>query len=183
MAPDIDPVAMKKAKDDGKKLADVAKEIPGASVGKPEDVLTMDADILIPAALGRCHHEEVAGKVKAKTILELANGPVTADADAVLEGRGIDVIPDVPRERGRRDRVLFRMGAEHAGDDDDPRAGERAPERRHGTGLDRHIAFRERAWRLVPKSRFRARCRAYPGRQAGPEAGLTVVVRDVTIRG
>ncbi len=71
-----------------------------ADIGEPDDVLTMEADILIPAALDGVITKEVAEKTKAKVILELANGPTTADADEVLRARGIDVIPDVLANAG-----------------------------------------------------------------------------------
>jgi len=70
------------------------------ALGKPDDVLVMDTDILIPAALDGVITKEVAETMKAKAILELANGPVVAEADAVLERRDIDAIPDVLANAG-----------------------------------------------------------------------------------
>ena len=64
-------------------------------IGEPDDVLTMDADILIPAALDGVITKEVAEKMKAKVVIELANGPTTGEADDILKSRRIDVIPDV----------------------------------------------------------------------------------------
>lgn len=64
-------------------------------IGKPEDVLTMDADIVIPAALGGAVTADVAKNMKAKIVLELANGPTTAAADEILEKNGVVVIPDI----------------------------------------------------------------------------------------
>jgi glutamate dehydrogenase/leucine dehydrogenase len=87
----FDPEPLHRAKEQGQPL-------PGT--GKPEDVLTMNCDVLIPAALDGVITKDVAQKVKVKVILELANGPVTADADPVLEERGIDVIPDVIANAG-----------------------------------------------------------------------------------
>jgi glutamate dehydrogenase (NADP+) len=82
-------------------VCDLGKlEAHGATLGNPDQVLTMDADILIPAALDGVISEEVAPEVKAKVILELANGPVTAGADQVLEDAGVDVIPDVLANAG-----------------------------------------------------------------------------------
>lgn len=69
-------------------------------VGDPNAVLTMDADILVPAALDGVITAEVAKMMNAKVVLELANGPTVAEADAVLEERGIDVIPDVLANAG-----------------------------------------------------------------------------------
>jgi glutamate dehydrogenase (NADP+) len=69
-------------------------------VGDPNAVLTMDADILVPAALDGVITAEVAKMMNAKVVLELANGPTVAEADAILEERGIDVIPDVLANAG-----------------------------------------------------------------------------------
>lgn len=69
-------------------------------VGDPNAVLTMDADVLIPAALDGVITKDVAGDMRAKVVLELANGPTLAEADAVLAERGIDVIPDVLANAG-----------------------------------------------------------------------------------
>ncbi|RME77439.1 MAG: Glu/Leu/Phe/Val dehydrogenase [Planctomycetota bacterium] len=59
-----------------------------------EDLLTLDVDILYPAALEQVIHEENASEVKAKIICELANGPTTPEADIILAKRGIKVLPD-----------------------------------------------------------------------------------------
>ncbi len=69
-------------------------------VGDPNSVLTMEADILIPAALDGVITPEVAHQMKAKVVMELANGPTLAEADAILEERKIDVIPDVLANAG-----------------------------------------------------------------------------------
>lgn len=69
-------------------------------VGEPEDVLTMDADILVPAALGGVITDENVENIKARIILELANGPTTAGADAVLQARGVEIIPDILANAG-----------------------------------------------------------------------------------
>ncbi len=58
-------------------------------------LLTLQADILIPAALENQITDENAGEVKAKVILEMANGPVTPEADAILVPKGVEIIPDI----------------------------------------------------------------------------------------
>ncbi len=65
-----------------------------------EELLTLDVDLLIPAALEDVITETNAGDVKASVILELANGPTTADADRILEDRGVVVIPDILANAG-----------------------------------------------------------------------------------
>lgn len=60
-----------------------------------EELLTLDVDILIPAALENQITAENANNIKARYIFEVANGPVTADADAVLEDKGISLFPDI----------------------------------------------------------------------------------------
>lgn len=67
----------------------------GAEVLPPEAVITAPADVLIPAALEEQIHKGNAGDVKAKIILEIANGPATPDADVILGKKHIIVVPDV----------------------------------------------------------------------------------------
>ncbi len=59
-----------------------------------DDLLTCDADILIPAAIENQITSSNADKIKAKMVLELANGPVTPGADKVLHERGVFDLPD-----------------------------------------------------------------------------------------
>lgn len=69
---------------------------PGATnLDKTTDVLELDCDILIPAALENVIHSENAPKIKAKIIGEAANGPVTSEADDILNGMGVMIIPDM----------------------------------------------------------------------------------------
>ncbi len=72
----------------------------GVTLGEPTDVLTMDTDVLVPAALDGVITKAVAEQVKAKVVIELANGPTTAEGDLELEKRGIPVIPDVLANAG-----------------------------------------------------------------------------------
>lgn len=65
-----------------------------------EELLGLDVDILIPAALEGVITADNAGKVNAKVVLELANGPVTPEAETILNDRGILVVPDVLANSG-----------------------------------------------------------------------------------
>ncbi len=69
---------------------------PGArDIKKTARALELDCDILIPAALERQITEENAPKIKARIVAEGANGPTTAEADAILRERGVLVLPDM----------------------------------------------------------------------------------------
>ncbi len=68
---------------------------PGADLVKNEDLLEIDCDILIPAAIDRAIHEENAPHVNAKLVIEAANHPLTPEADQILNDRGISVLPDI----------------------------------------------------------------------------------------
>jgi glutamate dehydrogenase (NAD(P)+) len=66
----------------------------GTDLPRREDALELDCDILIPAALERQITAENAPRVKAKIVVEAANGPTTIEADEILTQRGILVVPD-----------------------------------------------------------------------------------------
>ena len=65
-----------------------------------EELLEMNCDLLIPAAFENIITESNVNKIKAKVILELANGPVTSAADEILFKKNITVIPDVLANSG-----------------------------------------------------------------------------------
>ncbi len=68
---------------------------PGAKYSSDtEEALTLECDILIPAAMEAVINEENAGAIKAKVIAEAANGPITYAADELLHQRGVVIIPD-----------------------------------------------------------------------------------------
>lgn len=68
---------------------------PGAQdIPNSRDALELECDILVPAALEGQLAKENASRIKAKIIAEAANGPVTADADAILLEKGVLIIPD-----------------------------------------------------------------------------------------
>ncbi len=65
-----------------------------------EDILLLDVDILVPAALENVITGNNAGQIKAKYIVELANGPVTPEADDILHDKGVFVLPDILANAG-----------------------------------------------------------------------------------
>ena len=65
-----------------------------------EELLKLDVDVLIPAALENQITEDNAADIKAKLIIELANGPITSKADDILNKRGILVVPDILANSG-----------------------------------------------------------------------------------
>ncbi len=72
----------------------------GAEVLLADAVLTLPADVLIPAALDNVITKDNASDVEAKVILELANNPITPEADDLLAKKGTIVIPDVLANAG-----------------------------------------------------------------------------------
>jgi glutamate dehydrogenase (NAD(P)+) len=69
---------------------------PGATnVTNSAEVLEMECDILIPAALENVINADNADRIKAKIIGEAANGPLTPEADVILNAKGVIVVPDM----------------------------------------------------------------------------------------
>ncbi|MGA2595957.1 MAG: Glu/Leu/Phe/Val dehydrogenase [Bryobacteraceae bacterium] len=78
------------------------KEQTGSVVGfmgsepiEPDELLALDCEVLVPAALENTVHEGNAYRVRAKIVGEAANGPLTPAADAILEEKGVFIIPDI----------------------------------------------------------------------------------------
>ena len=64
------------------------------------DLLELPVDILIPSAIGGVINENNAAKIQAEIIVEAANLPVTCGADAILEERGVTIVPDILANAG-----------------------------------------------------------------------------------
>ena len=73
---------------------------PNAKMITLDEFWGLEVDILIPAALENAITAEIAEKVNAKLICEAANGPITPDADEILNRRGIPVTPDILTNSG-----------------------------------------------------------------------------------
>ncbi len=65
-----------------------------------DDLLTLDVDVLVPAALENVIRSKNAHKIRAKIVCEGANGPTTAAADSILEEKGVFVVPDILANAG-----------------------------------------------------------------------------------
>ena len=74
--------------------------LPGTRSLTNEQLLATECDILIPAALGQQIRADNAERVRARLVVEGANGPVTPEADDTLSGRGIHVLPDILANAG-----------------------------------------------------------------------------------
>ncbi|RPI01418.1 MAG: Glu/Leu/Phe/Val dehydrogenase [Zetaproteobacteria bacterium] len=86
----LDPAAVFQCKQDTCSVVNLA----GAKEITNEELLALNVDILIPAAMEDMITEKNAAKVKAKILAELANGPTTPEADEILYKNGVHVIPD-----------------------------------------------------------------------------------------
>jgi glutamate dehydrogenase (NAD(P)+) len=92
----FDPVAVKEFKNETGSVSGYE----GAESMSNADLLTMDVDLLIPAALENAIDGDLAEDVEADVIVEAANGPLTPDADDVLTGKGVHVFPDILANAG-----------------------------------------------------------------------------------
>ncbi len=81
-----------------------------------EEILKLDVDILVPAALSNVISEANATDIKAGVILELANGPIDDGADAILAKKGIPVIPDILANAGGVTVSYFEWVQNRSGD-------------------------------------------------------------------
>ena len=93
----LDVVSILAKKHEGTAVTDSG--VSGTHI-KANDVLQVSCDVLIPAALEEVITKENADQVKATVVLEIANGPVTPEADAILFSRNIGVVPDVLANAG-----------------------------------------------------------------------------------
>jgi glutamate dehydrogenase (NAD(P)+) len=85
--------------------AEAGRPLSGATHGEfasnaQMDVLEVDCDILVPAALGHVIHDGNADRIKARYVIEGANAPVTIQADAMLSAKGVVLVPDILANAG-----------------------------------------------------------------------------------
>ncbi|MGB3808951.1 MAG: Glu/Leu/Phe/Val dehydrogenase [Parvibaculum sp.] len=94
---DVDALVQLKA--DGHSIVKAAGK-NGTVLCDAEDMLSVESELLVPGALENMIHAENAGRIAARIILELANGPVTPEADRLLQKAGKLVLPDILANAG-----------------------------------------------------------------------------------
>ncbi|MGH2725596.1 MAG: Glu/Leu/Phe/Val family dehydrogenase [Actinomycetota bacterium] len=92
----LNPTALLRHKSE----ADTVAGYTGADAITNEELLELDADILVPAAIEDQITEANADRVKATLVVEGANGPTTPEADHILNTRGVTVVPDILANAG-----------------------------------------------------------------------------------
>jgi glutamate dehydrogenase/leucine dehydrogenase len=78
-----------------KALTGKVEGFPESEAITPAELLAMECDILVPAALENAIHADNAPTVRTKIVAEAANGPLTPAADRILESKGAFIIPDI----------------------------------------------------------------------------------------
>ncbi len=73
---------------------------PGGDAISNEELLACDCDVLIPAAMENTIDCDIAPHIKAHTVVEAANGPITPGADEILRDNGVTIIPDILANAG-----------------------------------------------------------------------------------
>ena len=92
----IDPDALYSFVGEGGKLT----EFEGAEPIDADDLVAVECDVFIPAALGGMIHEGNADRMSCKMLIEGANSPTTPTADAILNDKGVYIVPDVMANAG-----------------------------------------------------------------------------------
>lgn len=96
----LDIEAVYKAKQEGELKPCAAGRKGKCRTLESDDILSLEVDILALAALENAIDEDNANSVKASTVLEIANGPITSKADRLLEDKDVTIIPDVLANTG-----------------------------------------------------------------------------------
>ncbi|MFT4089428.1 MAG: Glu/Leu/Phe/Val dehydrogenase [Asticcacaulis sp.] len=95
----LDVATLIKAKNAGQRVSAFAAE-HGLKAISGDELLEIESDVLVPAALEDMIHRGNADKIKTRVIVELANGPITPEADDILNKKGIVVLPDILANAG-----------------------------------------------------------------------------------
>ena len=88
--------------------------MPGTRTISNPELLELQCDILLPAALGNQIHAGNADRIQARLVVEGANGPTTPSADEILHRRGIHVLPDIVANAGGVTVSYFEWVQNHA---------------------------------------------------------------------
>jgi glutamate dehydrogenase (NAD(P)+) len=83
-----------------KQAAGSVTDFPGAEPITNEELLELECDVLVPAAIEGVISQKNAENIRARVVCEAANGPVTFEADKILNDRGIFVVPDIVANSG-----------------------------------------------------------------------------------
>jgi glutamate dehydrogenase (NADP+) len=92
----LDIPRLREHKTDTGSLADA----PVGSELDPEKLLALEVDLLVPAALEGAIHADNAADVRARVVVEVANGPVTSEADTILDEHDVTIVPDILANAG-----------------------------------------------------------------------------------
>jgi glutamate dehydrogenase (NAD(P)+) len=76
------------------------EKYPGADAISNDELLKLDVEVLLPAAMENVITEDNAGDIQAKVIIEGANGPTSSSADDILDQKGVFVVPDILANAG-----------------------------------------------------------------------------------
>ncbi len=96
----LNPKEIYQAKKNQGNLSHTVQIIPQAKILPKEAISSLDVDIFIPAAMEGTITKENAGQVKAPIVLEMANGPVTLEAEEILAQKGTIIVPDILANAG-----------------------------------------------------------------------------------
>jgi len=94
----LDPVALYHHKQEAGTVSDFSRN--GTEPISNGDLLQLECDVLVPAALEEAINKDNASNIKAKIIAEAANGPTTPEADEILSKNGVFIIPDILANAG-----------------------------------------------------------------------------------
>lgn len=119
-----------------------------------EELLTLDVDVLIPAALENQITEKNADHIRARAVFEVANGPTTPEADSILDMRGIPVVPDILTNAGGVTVSYFEWVQNRVGD-------YWTLDEVNGRLKEKMIAETERIWAIAQEKRVSLRTAAY----------------------
>ncbi len=142
-------------------------EFDGVDVIGPDELLALECEVFIPAALGGMIHKGNADTLDCRMIIEGANSPTTPAADEILTDKGVHIVPDVMANAGGVGRFLLRVGAEPPALPVGGARGQRETRGDHAPGLQGGQRAGQARRRDAARGRVRGRDRA--GARGGPD--------------